>query len=516
MLSLVRFRSAAWQEFFIRRLNVISAVEKIDVNTLQAIHKYYGGNAKAMEILSSAIQQDYDSDIKAYWQANQKYLPSEGELEDLVNCQFQRLAKQNLAAYNLLCRLGCYRYQDVATVPLEGIFSLLWDVPEREQMKTVNILRDRSLIEFSKGEYWLHPVIRAEAVSKLKKSDDWEKANRQAAQFWTESVETIKNEEDAFQAFEAYHHYLEVNDIDAASLVITNNRENSWDEDETLGTSFYRLGLLQKMILAINSLVTKISCQDTLMKITNILGDIYWLIGDLKQGIKYHQLSGEVAHKVNKKRYEAFSTYNQGLCYIDYFELNIAVDCFKQTILLTQGDKDIEKFYMFECSFCLSFLKSSLGLQEEARALLSQYWHLVGKVKASSWNQGYSLLFIGQTYKNLGQLTEAFEIYHRAIKYAEESNYTQVKAKSLTGLAELYRLQKEFTTALSHHTESIEMLDKIGAKCDLAEAYFQLALTYQDMEEIAKSRENFEQAIQLFKNIPAPKQIERVQQAIKR
>ncbi len=160
-------------------------------------------------------------------------------------------------------------------------------------------------------------------------------------------------------------------------------------------------------------------------------------------------------------------------------------------------------------------MKSHFGFREEAKALLSRYWEFAEKRKLSSWSKGYSLLFLGKTYKNLEQITESFEMYRQAIKYAEESNYKQVKAKSLTGLAELYRLQKEFTTALSHHTESIEMLDKIGAKCDLAEAYFQLALTYQDMEETAKSKENFEKAIQLFSNIPAPKQIERVQEAIK-
>jgi hypothetical protein len=55
----------AWREFFSRR----------DVDTaspaLSAMHNAYGGNAKAMQILSSAIQIDYDGNLEAYWQANQ-------------------------------------------------------------------------------------------------------------------------------------------------------------------------------------------------------------------------------------------------------------------------------------------------------------------------------------------------------------------------------------------------------------------------------------------------------------
>ncbi|MEG4459007.1 hypothetical protein QUA58_29935 [Microcoleus sp. N9_A1] len=45
-------------------------------------------------------------------------------------------------------------------------------------------------------------------------------------------------------------------------------------------------------------------------------------------------------------------------------------------------------------------------------------------------------------------------MYHRAIDYAEESHYTQVKAKALSGLAELYREQSDFTTAISREHPS--------------------------------------------------------------
>jgi tetratricopeptide (TPR) repeat protein len=71
------------------------------------------------------------------------------------------------------------------------------------------------------------------------------------------------------------------------------------------------------------------------------------------------------------------------------------------------------------------------------------------------------------------------------------SNKLCKRKLTLTGLAELYRIQNDIETALTHHQESIEILDKIGAKCDLAEAYFQLALTYQKMGEQANSSRIF-------------------------
>ncbi|WP_341739741.1 tetratricopeptide repeat protein [Microcoleus sp. CAWBG640] len=81
-------------------------------------------------------------------------------------------------------------------------------------------------------------------------------------------------------------------------------------------------------------------------------------------------------------------------------------------------------------------------------------------------------------------------------------------------LGELYREQSDFTTALSHHSESIALLDKIGAKCDLAEAHYQLALTHQKMGDAEKSQTPFQEAIRLFTEMEAPKQVEKVRKAI--
>ena len=167
--------------------------------------------------------------------------------------------------------------------------------------------------------------------------------------------------------------------------------------------------------------------------------------------------------------------------------------------------------FAVESYYCLAFLKSCLKLKYESL-------EFVHKSSASAdfsvWSLGYKLLFLGQTYKNLKEVDKSFEMYQEAIEFAEQTHFTQVRAKALYGLAELYRGQEDFTTALSYHLESIALLDRIGAKCDLAEAYYQLALTYQKMGLIDQSQENFDKAIQLFEEMEAPKQVEKVRRAI--
>ncbi|MEH2390319.1 MAG: tetratricopeptide repeat protein [Nostoc sp.] len=81
-------------------------------------------------------------------------------------------------------------------------------------------------------------------------------------------------------------------------------------------------------------------------------------------------------------------------------------------------------------------------------------------------------------------------------------------------LAELFREQGEFNRAIFNHSKAIEIIDKIGAKSDLAEAYYQLALTHKKMGEIEQSKESFVQASTLFHEMQAPRQVKKVQTAM--
>ncbi|MFB2921125.1 tetratricopeptide repeat protein [Aerosakkonema funiforme] len=496
---------AAWEKFFNSR-NI-----QIDTEVLNAMHQAYGGNAKAMQIFPGAIRE-YNNSLAAYWQANKDDLLIERELEGLVASQFDRLQQLDLSAYKLLCRLGCYRYQDVPRLPENGLFCLLWDVPVSQHRRVIRSLQDRSLVEFCNGEYWLHPVIRVEAIKRLRESEDWENANRKAAEFWTESVKTVETVEDALRALEAYHHCIEISDIKLAGGVIVKERSSKWREDEPLGNSFYRLGLLREMLLAINHIIKDIEPGYPLCRLYNTLGNLYWMIGEIKKSIVCHQKARALAIEFQIKNLEIVSLSNIGLCEITLGNLEEALSLFEE-VKLRACYPNLHD-YEIGAWFCLAFINSCLGLNQKAQDFTEKVYYELLTFKLGARGTGYRLYFLGQTYKNLGEIENAFAMYHKAISFAKESHYTQVKAKALYGLAELYREQGDFTTALSHHTESIELLEKIGAKCDLAEAYYQLALTYQKMGDTEKSQPNFQQAIQLFTEMEAPKQVDKVRQAM--
>ena len=224
---------SAWQEVFNNR-GITT-----DTPALAEIYQAFWGNALAMKILCAPIERYFNGDVAAYWQEHKSEdgLFTELAVENLIKEQFNRLRQIYPEVYRLLCRLGCYRYQDVPRIPIEGLFCLLWDVPEAQHRRVIQSLRDRSLVEFCNGEYWLHPVIRAEASARLRATEDWETANIKAAEFWTESVKTVETIEDALRAFEAYHHYLDINAFEKAGDVIVN---------EQLGLTSQKMGKIQK------------------------------------------------------------------------------------------------------------------------------------------------------------------------------------------------------------------------------------------------------------------------------
>lgn len=510
---------SAWLQFFHHRgLN-------IDTSTLQQMHRAYGGNAKAMGILCGTIQEDFNGNMAKYWQENHADPLAVTDLKNLAVSQINRLQTLDFQAYRLLCRLGCYRYQDVSKIPAQGLYSLLWDVPISQHRQIITSLRNRSLIECHQGEYWLHPVVRAEVISRLRTSEDWEVANYKAVEFWTDSIVEIVTFKDALYALEAYYHYIEINQFELAGKVILKSRNNQWQQHLTLGSTLYRMGWLQPLISAIAHVICNVSSGENISELYNILGDLYWITGKINPAIDCQETTINLAIQAlelpinqNKQNIYYFrmlqvdSLLSIGLYKIDLWELEASVQLFQQVISLAQNTDHHR--WVEKASVCLALVNSYLGLNEAAIDLANITYQTIinEELTEQSGKFTYFIQIIGQTYLNLGDFIKAKEMFDRALCFAQKSHYMQVKAKTLNSLAQMYCLQSQFDLALDNHNEAIELLDKIGAKCDLAVAYFQLGLTYRKMSQFEVSQVALQRAIQLFSEMEAPKQIDRVRE----
>jgi tetratricopeptide (TPR) repeat protein len=520
--KLPRLDLVAWQTFFSRQM-------AIDPLTLAQIHRAYGGNAKAMGILRGAIVEDFQGNMTAYWQDNQQNLLATRDLRNLVIGQIDRLQALDPAAYQLLCRLGCYRYQEMPAVSLEGVLCLLWDVRPNQQRQVIAALRDRSLVEYEQGKYWLHPVIQAEAIARLRASPDWEMSHRKAAEFWTSQVLTIETVEDALQALEAHYHYIEIGDFEAAGSVILKSRTNQWQQFLPLGSTLYRMGLLQPVLTAITHVIPNIQSPQKLSELYNILGDLYWIRGRIGEAIACQEKTIDLVDAAQQKlsaatqnqhtvyylrMLEVDSLLSIGLYQMDLWELEVAARFFQQVI--DRAHNTAHHPWAEKAAVCLALAYSYLGQFDAAYSLAETAYRsiLTQKMIEQTGRFAYFIQILGQTYTNLGEFERAQSMYDRALTFAEASHYTQVKAKTLNGLAELRCRQQDLDAALSYHQQAIALLETIGAVCDLANAHFQLGLTYQAIGQLQKCEQSFDQALRLFGQMQATQQIERVQHQI--
>ena len=518
--------ASAWQTFFELRGISLDGGSEAGAPILPAMHAAYGGNAKAMGILCGTILEEYDGDTSVYWQAHCHDPLAETSLQNLVTSQFDRLATLDPQAYQLLCRIGCFRFQDVPSVTSAAIASLLWDVPNRNRRRAIESLRNRSLLESSKGQYWLHPAIRAEAIRRLRASDVWKEANHRAATYWSDSVETVETVNDGLQALEAYYHAIAIRDYQHAGQVILHCRNNQWQQYLTLGSSLYRLGLVQPVLSAIATITQNTPVTHQLCELYNILGDVYWTTGRVREAIECQRQSLKVVNEVlgddsseldNRTLHyltmlELDSQLSIGLYSIDLWELEKAAEWFRGAISAakdTQHDRWVEK-----ANVGLALVYSHLGRVEEAGEIAERiYGAIAADPRKYSGRFAFFLQLLGTVYKNLGEGERAAELYLKSIRYAEESHYIQVKAKALSGLAELDRVQGRFKSALGRHGEAISLLDGITAKCDLAEAYFQKGLTYRGMGEEGLCGEAIGRAMRLFGEMDAEGQVFRVERS---
>jgi tetratricopeptide (TPR) repeat protein len=514
---------SAWQQFLQQRqIN-------FDQPTLRGVQGVYGGNAKAMEIISSAVSLDYGGDLAVYWKHYIIDPLAHGDLANLVVEQLDRLQQLDPDAYRFLCRLGSYRYQDIPTIPVEGLFPLLWDTPVERHRRMIESLRNRSLLEHDRGEYWLHPVLRVEAMHRLRSSSDLEPAHRAAAQFWTDCVDTIATVDDALRAFEAYYHFVEIQDYEGAADVILQRRNTRLHGMERLGRFFYKLGLLQQMLSAIHPILPKITSNYHLSGLYSILGVLYRLLGNVHRAIACHEKSGAIAMQavsrlsvveprnlkvLNLKNWEHHALLNVGICQIELWELEHAKAVFDELSLHKREQliqEQLEELYNPSVEVFSAFVHSCLALSKSAYDYADRAYQAIAS--RNVLDTGHRLLFLGLTYKNLGDEQKALELLQRAIAYGTEHYYPQVRANALSGLAELYRQQTQFDRAIANHLQAIEILDTIGTRCDLAEAHFQFGITYQRLQNLETGVAHFEQAIALFNAMQAPKQVQKVQLA---
>jgi tetratricopeptide (TPR) repeat protein len=473
--------------------------------TLHQVWIAANGNPKAMKILAGAARSDFDQNLDAYWASANQDILMEGELQALVEQQFQRLALTQPEAYQLLCRLGVYRYQDVPNVSLNAVLDLLWELPDNQARRALHALKERSLIDSRRNEiFWLHPMIRTESIKQLKIQGNWDSINRRAGEIWQTSVQFVATLDDALRAMEAYYHFIEIGDYDLACEVILALKTTPGGDRIALGWLFYRLGLMRQILSACETLVAKLPSNDRTSRLYNLQGYIHRLSGQIHTALKCHRQAQNIEAGA-LPQLQLSSWLHIGLCQRDLWELDKAQYAFERVLDLAQ-DSDSQQYVIY-ARCCLAYIHSHQGDRESAKIYLQQIDQIRLRQQVTAWGGGYSLLFLAHTYRRLGAWDAALEMFYETLSHAQIHQFAQIRGKALNGLAQIHRNLGNLTQALTHHDEALSTLEPLGANCIVAEALTQRAVTQRALGCDEASQIDITLATQLFQSIPAPNRL---------
>ncbi len=506
--SLQGLSTAAWKRAFNSYDIMVSP------QVLQEMWDACQGNATAMKILRGEVRDRYEGDPEAYWKNCDRNVLNDYQLQELVASQFEKLRQQYKYAYDLLCRLGCYRYEMPSHITIAGVNALLWDVPESEQRSVVRSLQNLALIESRRGDiFWLHPMIHAEARQRLRHTSDWTVAHSCAIGFWLACPARIEKVEQTRPFLEAYYHALDMHDYDKACEILVQPVSSLWGDQLSFGWVLYRFRSLQQIIETAEPILNKVDADLNLGRLCNLLGYTYRATGDLDRALTYHRKAQSIAEDQCLRHLRISSSLNLGLCYRDRWDVDAAIAEFKTVYDLSADDSSTG--YQRYAACCLAYLYSGWG--EKTVAL--DYMHAINSYEliptGSSWGQAYSLLYLGHAYRNLGEYEAALELFQEVLIASKASDFIPIYAMALSASAQIYRKFGQMSEAIDRHNQAIELLDTLGAKCDLAGAYAQRGLTYKALEEEKKAWQDKGMAIGLFRAINVPKQVEWVGEAFR-
>ncbi|MEA5488206.1 MULTISPECIES: NACHT domain-containing protein [Pseudanabaena] len=549
-----------WQDYFTYS-NVL-----FDEKSLAEMHSKLGGNAKAMTSLCGEIYMDFDRNATNFWEQRGADILTSADLKDLVAGHLEHLKKLEPLAYGLLRRMGCYRYQSIPHIPVEALFYQLWDIPEAEHNKIIEVLKNRSLVELINGEYSLHPLVRAEAVYLLKQNEEeFTKAHNNAADFWKAKVQSLDTDKDLLMAFEPCYHYLETNDLNKIIEIFLNP---DLLRDDNLHMAFYgRLSptLVLELLDKIEDRVLLLPPEQSILILAQAKrfhGSLYFFSGDPKKAVMEFESTIKIIEQINSKQLIPLLLF----CVFHAFACKLELGEFDGALVLIQPYVDnidrykytdrplVRQLFIFQAFAC----KLELGELDEAivqtkpyadnidrykytdhpllRQLFTVYPQLVqsfmlamklehdasvalaeetyeviinDSLSMSDTSRACACLYLGFVCVMNKRFDQSLKIYNTALQFSRKARYRQLESKAMYGLAEAYRNIGDLTKAKECCLQAKDILIKIEPKLDLAKVLVEEALIAREMREHG-CQDNFEKAIALFTELNAPKQVERV------
>jgi tetratricopeptide (TPR) repeat protein len=519
---------------------------------LSKLGQVYEGHTLVLRVMSGEIQADFAGDAGQYWAVNQQEFEQVArsladkrlnatEYNDALDQQVRGRVKKSLQqlppdAQDLLLRSSVYR----RPVPKQFWLGLIEDRSLSQQQEAYQVLCDRALVEKESTDIRQHNLIRAIAYD-LVKADrpNWHSAERKSAHLWLTAYKPVpdaSNLEIVRGYLEAFDHYCEVGDWDAASAIYTYELAGTNQELylQLFIGGYYR-GLIEmsrRLIDQVTYIMKKrclsqiSNCYTSLGKIKETIDycqQLLWLtrkngdwagvgqamlklglayrdIGQYGQAIDCYQKSLTIARQMSARDGEGFILDLLGITYRDIGQYKKAIEYHKESLAIARELSDLPN--ESDGLGCLGLAYDSLG--QYARAIICHQKSLtVARAIPDRRREGNALAHLGLAYESWGKYECAIDYHQQSLKIARVIGDRRGESHALGRLGFAYESWEKYERSIDYHQQSLKIARILGIRYDEGHALRNLGATQLKLRQYPESLNHTQQALDIFREIGA-------------
>ncbi|MDQ1590457.1 MAG: hypothetical protein QOG71_1084 [Pyrinomonadaceae bacterium] len=405
------------------------------------------GYPRALEALFAILSADRDTTLPELLSDTAHMLP-DNVVKDLVGEAFSRL---DPAAQQVMQALAVYNRP---VTPAAADYLLQPHLPTVNSAPVLNRLVNMQFARKETGRYYLHPVDRAYAFTRIPTGEQSDRRKvkappftqfallHRAAEYFKQSRtprKEWKTIEDLAPQLAEFDLRCEGQDYDTGAQVL---REISFNY--LLRWGFYRLviELHERLQSTLN---------DSFLKMinTSILGSAYRMTGQIERAIDSHEQGLKLASDISNRHIESVFLGNLGNCYISLGQTKRAIDYHEQSLAIARESNNLEA------------KSSSLGN-------------------------------LGNCYSALGDNDRAFECYEQSLAIDRKMGYRLGEGITMGNFAEVLIDEQRYSEAIQYSLESRRIADELNSQGSYSNG--RLALAYFYNGELAAARDAAKQA----------------------
>lgn len=448
------------------------------------------GFPRALEALFAILSADRSTFLQDVLNDTEALLP-ENVVKVLVGKAFSRL---DPVAQMVMQALAIYGYP---VTPAAVDYLLL---PHRtggvDSAPVLGRLVNMQFVRREAGRrYYLHPVDRAYALSRVPEGEEAAREEGEAPPFIQialrgraadylaqtrtpqESWKTIDDLAPQLQEFELRY---AGQDYDAAANVLL-------EIDDYL----YLWGHYQLMTDRHERLLGKLSDADLQQRNLSHLGAAYGSMGLFRTSLAYTGQALQIARKMEDRAREGASLANLGNCYFALGEFARAIEYTEQALAIARAEDD--RANQGTSLGNLGNRHCSVGRNQRAIAYYEQAIDIAREI-GDRPAEGTWLVNLGESYQDLERTGHAKECYEQALAIARETGDRRMEAHCLKFFGLLCVEQDAWNEAEQHFRCAIHIADEIEVQQAQREARMYLANSYMYAGDLPSARTTIDEA----------------------